>query len=500
MARRVIAAIVLLSILVLTGCDTPVNPTGGIDITLDQITTLQAVATLQASLPTLVLIQPTATPEPLEVTKPTSTPSVGSITITSIIESAPGRAIVSWDAVGEFLSGYKVVWTDQQSNPTFPENTSVYTSDPYARSAMISGEVGKIYFVRVCRFINDSCDIYSNLGIFAFINKAPTAVKPADATATMQALIKTPIPGGAVVSTKADYIKILLMKGGDSGKASITWEALGSFPTGFKIVYSKTSTTPTFGYDYHFVIGDGAARSAYVDGDPGTKYYYRICRWMNSKCDLYSPVFTYTFTGTLPAPTADPAVINNIRITDYATGQAQVSWDATGSFPSGFKILFSTTNTLPVISDGYVYVDNGALRTALVDGLPGQAYYFRICKYVGSCVVYSTPPSTSFTFANAPVEAGFTVNATAVAPDTVTINWVLAVDNPGGYKILWSLTSPVPNDAFKWQETDPTIRSHEFLDMTAGTTVYVKACKFNGTYCTAYSDTIAVDVPLVVLP
>ena len=176
MTKKSMILIVLVGLLVFTGCDIFAPATVQPGISDAELATLVANATQQAAI-TPVLILPTDTPAPVLVTATTSPAASGSITITSIIETAPGRAIISWDAVGDFNSGYKVVWSDVQGLPTFPENTSVYTSDPYARSAMISGNKGKIYYVRVCRVTGENCDLYSNLGIFAFLSSSSLKVK-----------------------------------------------------------------------------------------------------------------------------------------------------------------------------------------------------------------------------------------------------------------------------------------------------------------------------------
>jgi hypothetical protein len=505
MAKRLMFFIALFGLVFITGCAffTVNTPQPGISDA--ELATLIANGTQQA-----ILAQPTTPPTetPLPVVEPTATAttSPGSIVISSIVESGPGRAIISWDPIGDFPSGFKVVWTDVQGLPTFPENNSVYTSDPYARSSMISGVVGKIYYVRVCRFTGDKCDIYSNLGIFAFTRTALTPLptitaRPADATATKLAMLTpkaTYISGGSGSGSIAPAITIIEMKGGEDGKAFIKWTSSYKPSAGFKIVYSPTSTTPIYGNDFYFYISDGTVRQAWVDGVPGTKYYYRICGYNGTKCEVYSPVFTYTFAGTVPTPTPaftatpDPAVINITGITDFAPGQVTVNWDATGTFPSGFKVLFSKTNPLPTLSDAYVYVSDGTLRTALVAVEPGQLVYYRVCKYNGSnCVVYS--PAMSFTAAAAAVETGFTLTAGSMVAGSVELNWAITSDSPNGYKILWDNATPVPNNAYKGYVSDPTIHTFTDAAMLPGT-VYAKICRWSGSWCLSYSNTLSIAV------
>lgn len=502
MAKRLMIFIALFGLMLITGCAffTVNTPQPGISDA--ELATLIANGTQQ-----VLLSQPTTPPSetPLPVVEPTitKTTSPGSIVITSIVESGPGRAIISWDPIGDFPSGFKIVWTDVQGLPTFPENNSVYTSDPYARSSMISGVVGRIYYVRVCRFTGDQCDLYSNLGIFALTRTALTPLptitaRPADATATKQAALATSSGGGGGAGTAGMYIKILEMKGGEDGKAYIKWDSGYKPSAGFKIVYSKTSTTPTYGNDYYFNISDGTVRDAWVDGVQGSKYYYRICGYNGTKCEVYSPVFTYTFPGTpppaTPVPTATPdlAVITITGITDYVPGQVRVNWDATGTFPTGFKVLFSKTNPLPTLADSYVVVSDGSLRTALVAVEPGQLVYCRVCKYYGgNCVVYS--PAMSFTAAAATVETDFTLTSGSTVAGSVELNWTITSDSPNGYKILWDNATPVPDNAYKGDVSDPTIHTFTDAAMQLGT-VYAKICRWSGFWCLSYSNTLSIAV------
>lgn len=494
MPKKNLVLVVIAALIIFTGCDLIAPPPAQPGISEPDLATLVANATQQAVI-TPELVLPSATPEPAVVIAPTNTAVTGSINITSIVETAPGRAIVSWDAVGDFFSGFKVVWTDVMGLPTFPENTSVYTSDPYARSAMISGTKGKIYYVRVCRFTGDSCDIYSNLGIFAFLNTSSAI----SGSPTAKAPVATAKPGvvyggGTGSGTAVPSLKIVKMSGGENGKAYMQWETKVNPTKGFKIVYSKTSTTPTLGNDPYFYVTDNAARYAWVDGVPGTKYYYRICLYDGTKCGTYSPVYTYTFAGTPPpavTATTDPAVITITSVADSAPGMVRVDWTATGTFPSGFKVLYSKTNPLPTLSDSYVVISDGTLRTVLVNVQPGQQYYFRVCKYNGGCVVYS--PAVSFTPAAAGEETGFTLTTGNTVAGGVELFWEITTNSPNGYKILWSQENPVPASAIKGYVSDPAVHTYVDVDMLEGT-VFAKICRWSGAYCLSYSNTLAIDV------
>ena len=88
---------------------------------------------------------------------------------------------------------------------------------------------------------------------------------------------------------------ITSVSGGGSGKARITWTSTVSPNKGFAILYSTSDKEPVWGNNAYFIVNDGTAREAYVDGKAGKTYYYRLCSLKEGKCDLYSATATYTF-------------------------------------------------------------------------------------------------------------------------------------------------------------------------------------------------------------
>ena len=503
MAKRISISLIVIALLILSGCTQgPAQAPQGLSDA--DVATLVAVAT-QAAVAPPESIQPTATVQAEGSSAPTRTPMPGSITITGIQETGTGKAIVSWEATGEFPAGFKVVWTNVQGLPTFPEDTSVFVGDPAARAAMISGKTGEIYYVRVCRFTGDGCDIYSNLGIFAYVMNAltpqPTITpRPADATATKQAAILTPKPttSGWIPGTPGVWIDIVEMKGGEDGKAYMKWDSGYSPTAGFKILYSTTNKTPTYGTDPYYYVG-GTVRQAWVDGIQGKTYYYRICGFNGTKCEVYSPVYTYKFPGTAPVPTTAPtatpdgSTLSILLISDDEPGAVQVDWTASGSFPNGYKVVYSQTNPLPTTADGYVYVSDPNQFSTIVSGLqPGKQYYFRVCKYYGgACTIYSAV--STFTVAAAAEEAGFTLTEVSNVVGSVEIAWSIGSDSANGYKVLMSATDPVPPDAYLALVSDPA--THSYVDSaTAEGAVYYRVCRWSGAWCLSYSNTLPVTI------
>ncbi len=489
MRKRLLIGTLAILLMLISACDQakPATPTP-ITLPESEKATLAALATEMAI--SAGVVSPTETPKPTAEQQPTeaATEQPASISLTGILETAPGKALVSWDAVGSFPSGFKVVWTDVQGLPVFPGNTYVYTSDPAARSAEITGDYGKIYYVRVCRFTGDACDVYSNLGIFAF-QMAETAVEPTK-TLKPSEVAKTPKPTS---SSLEGSITILQMKGGEDGKAYIQWSSKYNPSAGFKIVYSTSNKLPTYGTDSYFYVPGGTVREAWVDGTQGTTYYYRICGWTGSKCENYSATYTYKFPGTPATATVDPATLTITSIVDSAPGAVQVTWTGTGSFPNGYKVVFSQTNPNPTLSDGYVYISSEATHTAQVTGLePGKLYYFRVCKYSGGCTVYS--PTVTFTLAAAGTESGFTLSLVNAVAGDVRISWSISPDSEKGYKVMWSTTHSEPTMADSYYyESNPGTKSYTDTASGVGTTYY-RICRWSGSYCLSYSNALTVNI------
>lgn len=468
----------------------------------------------------------TSTPEPVEPTLPAATETPVNveekITLTQITDLGGAKAAVTWEASGIYLNGFRIVWSDVNTDPVYLRDSSVDVVDPTLRSAMFSGEYGKIYYVRVCRIVNDICDLYSNRAIFAFFEPAPTAIPSNTLTptaTTWKLTPNTPIPPAG--TGVAPYIKITNISNAESGKAKITWEASGTFSKGFKIVYSKSNNPPVYGTDSYYVIDNGAYRTAYLDGKPGYTYYYRICRYTGSTCDTYSNTYTFTYAGekvtsttgpsktptltktpgpsktptktptvkytSTPTPSKTPTptatnVVTNISISGIAnveTGKATVYWTATGSFPNGFKLLYSKTNNPPTLADGSVSQDAWDSGTgegsATFNGDPGKQYYLRVCKYDGisACVAYST--TLPFTFA--PGTNSIVISSiTDVSSGVASVHWAADGTYDNGYAVIISETNATPDIATDTVKTVSSAFTATNINGTPGTLYYVLVC------------------------
>ncbi len=493
MSKRFFLTIMVIGLLAFSACDEIPTATPTPEVSDFEMATLIAIAT-EAAAPEV--IPPTETPLPPVEPTATETEQPAEISITSIVETGPGKALVSWDAIGNFPEGFKLVWSVEQGLPTFPENTNVYINDPYARSATMTGETGSIYYIRVCRYQGGQCDTYSNLGLFVFQlaqeTPKPTATEktPSAATATKKATTPT---AKVTAGTPGAWIKILLMKGGEDGKAYIKWDSGYSPTAGFKIVYSTSNKTPTYENSPYFYVSDKTKREAWVDGVQGTTYYYRICGYNGSKCENYSETYTYTFPGTAPSATVESATLTVTSVADLAPGAVRITWSGTGSFPNGYKVLWSDTNSAPTMSDNYYYASSESTHSADITTLkPGQMYYFRVCKYSGgNCTVYS--PTVTFTLAAAATEGGFTLSEVSNVAGSVQISWTISPESASGYKVMWSTTNPEPTMADSYTFIGSGVNTYTDSASPAGTTYY-RVCRWSGSWCVSYSNALTVNI------
>lgn len=506
MRIKIFLAIVVTLSLILSGCaDQPTSP----QLVQEKLALILTQSALQAAQPTPTqqpgLLFPTETPQPPPSAPVTGVSAPGEpkpdarINITAIQQIGPGQAIVNFDAIGEFPSGFNVVWTKELKRPVSPQDDGAYESDPYSRAAMFSGEPGYVYIVRVCRYIGDGCDVYSDPAFFNFRRYAPTPTP--NRTATARAL--NPVVsgggggggGGGTSATAAPKFAIISITDAGGLKARMVWTSDTDPARGFRIYYSTSNKEPKEGSDSYFSIADDDERQAYVDGKAGTTYYYRVCKFTGSGCSEYTAAFSHTYPGTAakPPPTKVPATPDAATILiatiedDSDPGTAKIYWGASGSFPEGFKVLFSATNDKPTTADVFVDAPEGA-TSADVTGIPNTQYYFRVCKVLaGTCTVYS--PVKLFTFKPPPEDGAFVLNAVASATQgQVDLSWTAPSVTFDGYSLMYDYPdNPVYPSDLKSGSIDPGDTSYEVTGLTSGDELYFRLCANKGSICVAYS-------------
>jgi hypothetical protein len=397
MPKRLIITILIAGLL-LAGCNLfPKAPTATPVVT-------QIVPPAETQTPIIIIV--TATPEtPGQVATntalpaaATNTPATGeSITITKAEDLGGGKANITWEVVGSFPAGFEVVWSETNINPTFPKDSSTYISAPNTRTVQIVGQAGHTYYLRVCRYVNNTCDLYSNVAQIAFTGPTATPIVfyPTSPYPTKTAVTWLPgyNPWGTPVPADAG-MKIYRVVKTANGKATVYFQAYGNFPYGMKLIYTTANRMPTYGM-YSDISVPAGNRSVPITGELGQTYFLRLCRCTGKTCDIYSPTFEFMFTEmdttATPSATAPYGYLYINTITNTAPGQAQIFWTALGSFAKGFRLVYSKSDSTPTFGeDPYYVISDGTLRSAFINGDPGYTYYYRICRYTGStCDVYS---------------------------------------------------------------------------------------------------------------
>ena len=306
MKKILILVSVLICTALLVGCSsTAANPTAAVvpaTLAADTSTPNVIVVTATPEVNQVATVEATATLAP--TLAPTQTAVPATITITSVTDEGQGRILVKWDTVGDFPAGFQVVWSSTNQTPAFPTDNSTFISDPNARTAEFSGTLNTLYFVRVCRYANNACDVYSNQGYVALF--APTALptrivsastassKPTSAVTSTPAVASTSTLTSTPVSPK---IRIYRMRAAGYGTADIFWTAKGEFKDGFLILYAKNTNSLVYGEARSIRVTDGSYRVATVTGDYFQTYYFKICRYTGTNCDSASNIYAFTFTG-----------------------------------------------------------------------------------------------------------------------------------------------------------------------------------------------------------
>lgn len=170
----------------------------------------------------------------------------------------------------------------------------------------------------------------------------------------------------------------------DDDAIKLKWEIKNlDTSNGLKIVIA---TTPNPSYPTNTAKWiDGSKREFEWKGTDGKTYYFRVCRYINSGCDVYSNNLQATAPLVTKTPIPTPA---EVHVTSLAQipGTTKVSWNVDGYSPYGFKVVWSL-NENPIYpnrtGDDYQYFSDPEKRSS--DSLeaftgPGN-YYVRVCAY-----------------------------------------------------------------------------------------------------------------------
>jgi ferric-dicitrate binding protein FerR (iron transport regulator) len=198
--------------------------------------------------------------EKTEAPKPA--PAEASFSLTG--QQASKGIQLNWSIASQSgFDGFKVIKSTSNSNPTYGVDGSVYVSDPSTRSFLLDKKDGKFYYIRVCTYDADKngCTAVSNVIKVQAPYQEQEKVK--DGTVTLSATGQT-----------------------------INWTFTGTAPHGFKVVASKTDSTPSYPNQSKYYIGPGTTSVKLKDFSPGS-YFVRVCKYtadpnISGGCTNYS--------------------------------------------------------------------------------------------------------------------------------------------------------------------------------------------------------------------
>ena len=187
-----------------------------------------------------------------------------------------------------------------------------------------------------------------------------------------QAPAPAPVPAGASVKLSGSAVA----KG-----LKFTWTVsnIGSSHDGFKLVRSKTSTTPTYGKDDATFVSGAGTRSYTWEDTFGKTYHYRICVYTDGSCNTYSNTVTLTSPYVPPEP---PTGTVSLSLSGNSA-----SWTQTGTAPYGYRLYISPTPGAEPTTK--IYKGDGAQHTVDTSGLASGSYRLLLCKttYDGACPI-----------------------------------------------------------------------------------------------------------------
>ncbi len=168
----------------------------------------------------------------------------------------------------------------------------------------------------------------------------------------------------------------------------LSWSLSGvSSQQGFKLVRSKTDSTPTYSENEALYVSSSSARSSTWYNDNGGTHYYRICIYFEGTCSTYSNTVQVT------SPLIEKEPVKSGGITLSIVDQ-QISWSLVGgTAPHGFKVVLDSSASPEYPENSIQYVSPGTTSATLPEKAAGT-YYVRVCKYTNGtqdagCVDYS---------------------------------------------------------------------------------------------------------------
>ncbi len=371
------------------------------------------------------------------------------------------------------ISGYKVVRSETNSNPTYPNDWWVYLSDPYTLSYTdTSVSNGHNYYYRIGAYS-------SNSGVIEYTNSIYLSVPSSNNSTTTSFELEGYDQDNGIRLTWDQY--------------PYSVQTSNSNIDGYKIVRSLTSSEPTYPNDYLVYIS-GANNTDYLDTSVSNNksYYYRVGAYKNGSVISYSNYIYITHNGNNSTSSTE----FTLNVSSQNNG-IHLSWDKTDYDEAiGYKIVRSTSNSSPNYPDHYLTYISGTNNLDYVDTSVnnGQVYYYRIGAYDGDDILeYTSAKSIEFTGNNNSDNEDLELEATTVTGG-IKLTWnIYDQDSISGYKIMRSETDSSPTYPDEYYKFISGSNSKSYVDTSAksGHSYYYRIGAYNGSIVT-YSNTVRI--------
>ena len=238
---------------------------------------------------------------------------------------------------------------------------------------------------------------------------------------------------------------------------TVNWTANadGLATSGYKVAYSKGSTAANCAAGAGITVTPVSAGNLTlsIGGlSSNTAYNVRVCSVNTNPTSGVSTGDTSSGTTWQTAP-GDPTITS---VTPTSTSALTVNWtaNADGLATSGYKVAYSTSNTLANCAAGAgitVSAVGAGTLTLSIGGLSSNTTYkIRVCSVNTnpSSGVSTGPTSSGKTWQTAPGDPTIT-SVTATSTSALTVNWTANADGlaTSGYEVAYSTGSTSANCA-----------------------------------------------------
>jgi predicted small secreted protein len=369
-------------------------------------------------------------------------------------------------------------------------------------------------------------------------SSAPTEVAPSDQTAPTEATSTEDVATSSIkidtalldsTSTKKEVKEITPNVFTIDGKANetgvaLTWDFGTTTASVTYRVLRSVDPNPTYpSSDYRYIINNQTKNYVWSVLD-GKNYYYRVCLYLNRKCQSY----TDSLKITSPVPSVSKNTTTStaqIILSGTVDGSTiKLNWDiGDGKAPDGYKLLISPKVNPVYPGSEYKYFSGQDTKNYDWKNLkPGTDYHFRVCIYksTGVCGTYSndlllttdkTPISaTDAGSASSTEQIAAPVVSTASTPTTaivlsgessggqVKLTWTADGASPQGYKVVMAkiINPTYPGNSYYHYFSSSAARADvwDASEVKVGTTYHFRVCVYATGACGLYSNDAEVTV------